>query len=378
MANSRLAQLDDFPMGFVFHIKRAEEAILSNSLSQLKEVVENLYYAVYSRLVVEMANVDLCSSFTVNIRCMTAKDVFALPEPGQMYKIFLACKEILDSPSIHSHLNTATIHACQKGFFYRLASKLSTTPGFSSDSSSNSSSNDNNNNDDDDTMSYRRHIISEISSGIPPFCNKWLRLSAVYHMPSAQVLALLSEKYLSIMPKAPITGEIPVSDLPFVNPDTIRPDVWERQIIQNHRQATLAKLEGKSIGDIRREDSESSSSAASSSSSSARLMGFAKERKCVCASTCTCAFDCTLDVERPCPCAPRMMRVLLAGRRRGPGAALAFAARCSGLAKAIFDGLAVMSREVPEAEVVKELGHSLVLLEEEVRKERAAAAAAAR
>lgn len=373
MANSRLVQLDDSPMGFVFHIKRAEEAILINSLPQLKEVVENLYYAVYSRLVVEMANVDLCSSFTVKIRCMTAKDVFALPEPGQMYKIFLACKEILDSPSIHSHLNTATIHACQKGFFHRLANKLSTTPGFSSD---NSSDDDNNNDDDvddddDDTMSYRRHIISEISSGIPPFCNKWLRLSAVYHMPSAQVLALLSEKYLSIMPKAPITGEIPVSDLPFVNPDTIRRDVWERQIIQDHRQATLAKLEGKSIGDIRREDSDSSSS------SSARLMGFAKERKCVCASTCTCAFDCTLDVERPCPCAPRMMRVLLAGRRRGPGAALAFAARCSGLAKAIFDGLAVMSREVSEAEVVKELGRSLVLLEEEVRKERAAAAATA-
>lgn len=359
-------------MGFVFHIKRAQEAILSSSLPQLKEVVENLYYAVYSRLVVEMANVDLCASFTVSIRCMTAKDVFALPEPGQMYKIFLACKEILDSPSIHSHLNTATIHACQKGFFHRLATKFSITPGFSSgNSSSNDNNDDENNDDDDDTMSYRRHIISEISSGIPPFCNKWLRLSAVYHMPSVQVLALLSEKYLSIMPKAPITGEIPVSDLPFVNPDTIRPDVWERQIIQDHRQATLAKLEGKSIGDIRREDSDSSSSA----SSSARLMGFAKERKCVCASTCTCASDCTLDVERPCPCAPRMMRVLLAGRRRGPGAAaLAFGARCSGLAKAIFDGLAVMCREVSEAEVVKELGRSLVLLEEEVHKERAAAA----
>lgn len=329
-------------MGFLFHVKRAEEAILSNSLPQLKEVIENLYYALYSRLVVEMANVDLCSSSTVNLRRMSAKDVFALPEPSQMYKIFLACKEILDSSSIRSNLNTTTIHLCQEEFFRRLADRLSATDITY-----------------DDTMGYRRHIINEVSSGLLPFCNKWLRLSVVYRMPSAQVLALLSEKYLLIMPKAPIDGEVPVSDLPFVNPDTIHPDRWERQIIQDHRQATLAKLEGKSIGDVRREDD------------ARRLLDFAKERKCVCPSTCTCASDCTLDVERPCPCAPRMMRIMLAQRRRGPGAQ-ALGARCSGLAKAIFDGLAVISREIPDAEMVDELGRSLRLLEEEVRKERAA------
>lgn len=332
--------MDDNPTGFFFHIKRAEEAVRSSSLVELKEVVEDLYYAVYSRLIAEMANVELCSSFTVHIRRMSAKDSIGLPEPSHMYKIFLSCKEILDSPKICSGLNKHTIQMCQEGFIRRVAEKISQT-GFSYD----------------DILGYRRHIVKEVANECSPFCHKWLPLSVVYRMPPAEILASLSEKYLSIVPKGAISDEVPVSKLPFVNPDTIRPDIWEHQVINDHRQATLAKLEGKSIGDTRREDDER------------RLLDFAKERKCVCASTCTCAYECTLDVERPCPCAPRMIRIMLATRRQDPGAQ-PLGARCSGLAKALFDGLAVINREVSDTEMVEELGRSLRLLEEEIQKER--------
>lgn len=332
-------QLDDFPMGFLFHIKRAEDYVRSVSLAELKEMVENLYYAVYARLIAEMANVELCSSFTVDIRRASAKDTIVLPEPSHMYKIFLSCKEILDSPSTCSELNKHTIQACQEGFIRRIANRVS-TGGFSLD----------------DVLGYRRHILAEVSNELSPFCQKWHRLSVVYRMPAAEVLAVLSEKYLAIMPKAPIPGEIPVSDLPFINPDTIRPDVWERQIILDHRQATLAKLEGKSIGDIRRENN------------GRRLLDFVKERKCVCPSTCDCAHDCTMNIERPCPCAPRMMRIMVAKRRRGPGAQT-LGDRCSGLAKAIFDGLAVISRHTGDSQMVDELGLALQLIEEEIQKE---------
>lgn len=329
-------------MGFLFHIRRAEDVMRSVSLPELKEMVENLYYAVYARLIAEMANVELCSSFTVDIRRVSAKDTIALPEPSHMYKIFLSCKEILDSSSICSELNKHTIQVCQEGFIRRVGNRMShgSIPL-------------------DDLLGYRRHILNEVSNELSPFCQKWRRLSVVYRMPAAEVLAVLSEKYLSIMPKSAVSEEIPVSDLPFINPDTIRPDVWECQIIQDHRQATLAKLEGKSIGDIRRENS------------GRRLLDFVKERKCVCPSTCTCAPECTMDVERPCPCAPRMMRIMVAKRRRGPGAQ-PLGVRCSGLAKAIFDGLAVINRQVGDSEMVEELGRALQLLEEEIQKERMA------
>ena len=327
-------------MGFVFHIKRAEEAVKSQSLVELKEIVENLYYAVYARLVAEMANVELCSSFTMAGRRVSAKDSIALPEPAHMYKIFLSCKELLDSSSVRADLNKHTVQVCQEGFICRVMNKMAQV-GFSWD----------------DVLDYRRHIMNEVANENSPFCKKWKRLYVVYRMPPAEILASLSEKYLAFMPKSPIDGEIPVSELPFINPDTVRPDVWEGEITLDHRQATLAKLEGKSIGDVRRENERP------------RLLDFAKQRKCVCSSCCTCAPDCTLDVERPCPCAPRMLRIVLASCRRGRGPQ-ALGERCSGLAKAIFDGLAVITRDVTDLEMVGELAGLLQLLDEEVHKER--------
>lgn len=315
--------------------------IKSNSLPQLKETVENLYYSVYVRLVVEMANAELCSSFTADARRMSASDYHALPEPGQMYKIFLICKEVLDSPSVRSHLNANTIRVCQEGFFQRMASRLADA-GFAYDN-------------------YGEFVVSEVSNDQSAFCRKWLALAAVYRMPSAQILALLSEKYLAIIPKASVADEIPIADLPFVNPNTIDFDIWERQIILDHRQATLAKLEGKTIGDIRREESDRP----------VRLTKFVEERKCVCPSACTCAFDCTMDVERLCPCAPRMLRILLVQRGKGPAAGLSFASKCAGLAKAVFDGLSVINREVSDTDLLVALADALQLIVDEISKERA-------
>lgn len=314
--------------------------IQSTSLPQLKETVENLYYSVYARLLVEMANAELCSSFTADARHMSANDYHALPEPSQMYKIFLTCKEILDSPSVRSHLNANTIRVCQEGFFQRMASRLA---------------------DADFTYdNYGEFVVNEVSNDQSAFCVKWLALAAVYRMPSAQILALLSEKYLAIIPKASVSDEIPIANLPFINPNTIDPVVWERQIIHDNRQATLAKLEGKSIGDIRREESERLVS----------LAKFVEERKCVCSSACTCAFDCTMDVERLCPCAPRMLRILLVQRGKEPATGLSFASRCAGLAKAVFDGLAVIHRDVSDTDLVEALRGSLQLIGEEIYKER--------
>lgn len=328
----------------MYHIRRAESIIKSNTLSQLKETVENLYYAVYSRLVIEMANVELCSSFTTDTRQMTANDFQALPEPSHMYKIYLSCKEILDSPNIRSNLNANTIRVCQEAFFRRMASRLSDTTGlglgFTYDN-------------------YGEYVVKEVSNDQSPFCSKWLDLAAVYRMPSAQILAMLSEKYLAVIPQASVSDEIPIADLPFVNPNTIDPAASERQIIRDNRQATLAKLEGKSLGDIRRE----------ASSRPARLFKFVQERKCVCSSACSCAIDCTMDVERACPCASRILRAFLVQLRRGPST-LSFASRCAGLAKALFDGLAVIRREISDADMIEGLRRSLQLIGDEIRKER--------
>lgn len=66
-----------------------------------------------------------------------------------------------------------------------------------------------------------------------------------------------------------------------------------------------------------------------------------------------------------------MMRIMVAKQRRGPGAQ-PLGVRCSGLAKAIFDGFVVITRDIGDSQMVAELSIALQLLEEEIQTERMA------
>lgn len=92
---------------------------------------------------------------------------------------------------------------------------------------------------------------------------------------------------------------IPEMHLLFVGPETVGAAVWERGIIKAHRAQALAKLEGKTIGQIRREEDNFN------------VLHYVQEQKCVCIGSCTCAENCTNSPERKCPCAPRWMRGLM-------------------------------------------------------------------
>jgi hypothetical protein len=91
-------------------------------------------------------------------------------------------------------------------------------------------------------------------------------------------------------------------DRRFSDPEEVGDAVWERHTILSHRAGALARLQGKSIGEARREEGETP----------AALIRYVKERRCVCTSYCACAKQCTSDAERFCPCAPRQMRLLMA------------------------------------------------------------------
>ncbi|KAI9371994.1 hypothetical protein BJX61DRAFT_534330 [Aspergillus egyptiacus] len=331
--------LDDNPDGILAHIRRAEELVTSNSITDLVDSAENLYYGLYARLIMEIAAADLCGSFTLEFRRMPINGAFALPEPNQLCKILLVCKLILDDHTMCVNLNEALIREHQNEFIRYSMEKVERAGFFQ-----------------DDLLGYRPHALRVIGNESSDFCQKWRNAPVAYQMPPAQILTLQSEKYLAFTPRSTVQQAVPALNLPFIDPSTVHPEIWEREIILDNRQATLAKLEGKCLGELRRQDDRR------------RLIDFVREKKCICRPVCSCAWDCTLDVERPCPCAERMLSLMIAKRRRSIGP-LPFGPRCSALAKSIFQGLASIRSDANDDELSAEMDRAIIICAEEIRKQ---------
>ncbi|KAL4884371.1 hypothetical protein BJY04DRAFT_205864 [Aspergillus karnatakaensis] len=332
--------LHNTPDSILAHIKRAEKLVTSNSITDLVDNTESMYYALYAALIMELAAADLCASFTLEIRRMVVNRGFVLPEPGQLCKILFLCKQTLDDPSVCVDLNSELVQQHQKEYIRCGVAKVPIA-GFVLD----------------DLVGYRQYALTLINDENSEFCQRWNRESVLYEMPPDEVLALQSEKYLAFMPKSTIQRVAPALNLPFIDIDTVHPDIRERDHILDNRQATLAKLEGKCIGEVRCQDTRR------------RLINLVRERKCICRAVCICATECTENIERYCPCAERMLSLMVAKRRNSIGP-LPFGSRCSALAKAIFQGVASIRLDADDKEIAAELDRATMIFAEEIRKQR--------
>ncbi|KAL5333494.1 hypothetical protein BJX70DRAFT_392151 [Aspergillus crustosus] len=334
--------LHDTPDSILAHLKCAEELVTSNSITDLIDNTETLYYALYASLIMEIAAADLCASFTLEIRRLVVKSAFVLPEPNQLCRILFLCKLTLDDPSVCENLNVELVKQHQKEYIRCGIEKLPVA-GFILD----------------DLVGYRRYALTLINNQTSEFCQRWIRPSVLYQMPPEEVLTLQSEKYLAFTPKSTVQRVAPALNLPFIDLKTVHPDIRQRDLILDHRQATLAKLEGKCIGEVRRKDGRR------------RLIDLVRERKCICRSVCICSLECTQDVERCCPCAERMLSLMVAKRRNSVGP-LPFGPRCSALARAIFHGVASIRLDADDKEISAELDRATMIFAEEIRKQRSA------
>ncbi|KAL2798295.1 hypothetical protein BJX66DRAFT_322902 [Aspergillus keveii] len=339
-------ELEGTPDSILAHIKHAEELVNSNSITDLAENTENLYYALYARLIMEIAAVHLCASFTLGFRRPEGDRSFKLPEPREICKTFLLCKQMLDEGDMCNHLNKALVKEHQMGFIRYKSDKIQ-ADGFLLD----------------DLLGYRRRALDVIEDGTSEFRQEWRKATPMYEMPPPECLALQSEKYLIWTPRwDAVHKAVPAVNLPIIDPKTIPKEIWDREMILDKRQATLAKLESKCVGDIRRNDDRR------------RLIDFVRERKCICRSTCSCAWDCTQDVEHPCPCSERTLSLMVAKRRKSVGP-LPFGPRCNVLAKAIFEGIAsVRPGDANDMELCVEINRAFSVFAEEIRKQRSASA----
>ncbi|KAL5365197.1 phosphatase 2C-like domain-containing protein [Aspergillus floccosus] len=332
-------EVEDCPDSILAHLRRAEDVATAQSVVDLVDAVENLYYACYARLMLEIANVELCATYELDVKHLSNKSSasFLLPEPNHLLKIYLCCREVLDAPNICHEINMALVHQYQDAYI-RQAHRITAEGGFILD----------------ELLGYRACVMGVLTDRSSLFHQHW-DPEPLYTMPPAELLSALSEKYLAFVPKAPVVDPVPGTELPWVSSNGVDSERWERQTIRAHRQATLAKLEHRAIGDVRRDDGRR------------RLRDYLSERQCVCRATCTCASACTADPERPCPCAERMRRIAIV-RHRGPHRR-SLGVRSNSLAKAIFEGVAAMRRDVDDFAIAVDLERGMELIGEELARE---------
>ncbi|KAJ5924370.1 hypothetical protein N7466_008557 [Penicillium verhagenii] len=334
-------ELDSSETGLLYWIHQAETNVRADSLFELLPIVEHLFYALYARVQFEMSCVELCWLFRFAARPGNRR--FYMPVPHHMYRLFHFFREILSDPEIcGGHDNGIICHFMERYVSLVIEKENSKGPFVA-----------------DDILGYRQFAYSLTRNQGSKYCRKWDSLIPIFPDFPAEILVVLSEKYLTVTPKRVPEVDIRSECLPFANLELMDPVKREREIILDNHLATVAKLEGKCIGDCRREDQD------------CNLLHKIKQFKCICRSRCSCARLCTHNVENPCPCAERQLRMQLAINRNGTGR-YDFATRVSTIAMAGFQGLAVMRTNVHDDLVVAEIAGILGVIKTEIQKQRAA------
>ncbi|CAI7641984.1 unnamed protein product [Penicillium palitans] len=327
------AKPDNSETGLLHWIKRSEQSVRTQKMAVLIDTVENLYYALYACITIELANIELCGSFRIDTSALRIELPFLMPEADHLYRIVIAFKDVLDSPEICAIRRKDVIDHFQQGYIKQVVAKKS--------------------NPDDhpfDALGYRPFAKRTVSYRHGSYCQKWKGLIPCFDSIPAETMAAMSEKYFTMYPVTIPHVDIPVEELPWIYPEDIGMAVWDTHIVADKRLSKRAQELGTSVGEERKK------------SSAPGLYHLIRQQKCICASICSCSLECTLEVQRPCPCAERLVRIMstkrgLAYRKNGP----TFAATASTTARMFFDGLAQLNRDVKAIDIANELGNAFEL-----------------
>jgi hypothetical protein len=320
-------------------IERAEANIRTDSLSDLIEIVENLFYTLYARIVLEMAAMELCANFKTEPRQCLDRRKFYLPNPAHLYHIFVSIKDVLDSPAICEGLHESVLCAYQEIHLRNVADQ-------NADKEYNL----------DDPIGYHRYVLEIVSDRNSRFVQKWATLLPFFSDIPAELMIAISENYLTVEPQVELQSDVPADQLPFNDLKTTQYNMWVKELTEDYRVASLASLEGRMLGEYRRDEGKP-------------LLTLAKQHKCICISLCRCAGECTVCLELPCPCYERQLRILLAQNRRGPGE-FDFATRANTLARALFEKLAFLKLSIRHDQLLSQLDEVMEGFELEILKER--------
>ncbi|OJD17499.1 hypothetical protein AJ78_02420 [Emergomyces pasteurianus Ep9510] len=329
-------ELDNTPSGIKFHIERVEDQMIQDYTSQLLQTIEDLFYALYARLNIEISTAQLSESFQLDVHGKTALTrqssylaasaaVQYLPVPDHINTIFQACKRLLASEDICGILDQEIICMHQATYVYVANNK---NRGHCHP---------------DDVLRYRRHVEMVVLDSNSPFAMQWVGLNPIYKHAPGLVLAMLSEKYLGFQHpvdrnkdgnssnnknsyeyaaaevKTPLAASAPFpttittamaimrrknsvtssgttsssssSSSATLSTHRLLP---ERRRTEANREAAYAMLNSISVGEHRRIEGKRA------------LRQYVRDQLCICFGYCSCARKCTLKSARACPCSARM------------------------------------------------------------------------
>ncbi|KGO57198.1 hypothetical protein PEX2_001720 [Penicillium expansum] len=337
------AEPDNSKTGLTYWIQRSEENVRTQKMTVLIDTVENLYYALYARIMIELAAIELCGSYRIDTSAFRIEIPYLMPEADHLYRIVLAFKTVLNSPDICAIRRTDVIAHFQRGFINQLPKEKKgqdELPDF-------------------DPLGYRKFALKTVSYRHGSYCEKWKGFIPFFDSIPAKTMATLSEKYLKLTPVVIPPDNIPFVDLPWIHLGHVGKAVWGKEVHNDFNLFRATQELGTTIGEERTKGIDPD------------LYTLARKRQCICSSICGCSWECTQDVQRPCPCAERHVRILLtkralAKRWEGPG----FAITASTIARMFFDGLAQLKRDVEATDFANELSHAFELFSLLISRER--------
>lgn len=326
--------MNDAPGGIGFHISRAKAEMGSEVTELMLKTTEELYYALYASLNIEITNVDICDSYLFDIRKKAgAEKRDKLPEQSHLGLMFRACKEVLRSEDICELLDREIIRQHQANYV-RWAIEKSAREGYYPK----------------DQLGYRQYILRLVAHPESPALLRWYGLIPERKLAPATALTVLTERYMVILKKERADQEGKVNQRDSTTSIEER-KTYETVRTMANREAASAMLNGITVGEFRRIQG------------ALPLREYAANMKCICFNFCICAKECTKKASRPCPCSGRMSRVC-ANQEIEPQTA--FEERYGDLTEAVFEGLCVTRRGETVEHMAAELKTGLDLFHQEV------------
>ncbi|CAG7946185.1 unnamed protein product [Penicillium nalgiovense] len=320
------ADPDNSKTGLTYWITRSEQNVRTQKIAVLIDVVENLYYALYARLTIELASIELCGSFPIDARGVRTEIPHLMPEADHLYRIVLAFKEVLDSPQICAILRKDILAYFQQAYIDQPRKEKRGL--FTSD-----------------CLGYRQFAMRTVSCRRGSYCEKWRQLIPFFNSISAETMATLSGKYLFLTPRRIPPDDVPFDSLPWLSVDAVGMEVWDTDVVNDRHLSERAQINGTGMGDERKKEPIPD------------LYYHVRQGKCICDSICQCSLHCIYDVTRYCRCSERHVRIMAAKRglahRRNNGPT--FAATASTIARKFFDGLAELKRDAKDTVIASEL-----------------------
>lgn len=327
------------PSGSILaYVEKAEQELENGSVIDFILAIEDLYSCLYARLVVEIGLVHFCSSFVGNGQRRRSKTQPQLPDSEHIYSILTMCKSALEDESICSAFDNRMINYHQKYYVVEMTRKYrmhGTLPL--------------------DHTGFRAHVYEAILDPRSHSFRHWCQIYPVLgHLP-IDILAFLAEKYIPMYPRTSYKYENVTFKSPGPYESVENVAAWAENMKCAHRMCALARIEGKAIGQLRREEN------------SFNIARYAREQKCICLDVCSCSRLCTRSGNTRCPCSGRWMRGYHLYK---PDCEATFREKSTAMGELTYESLVALKHDLPHHLACRELAAGINIIREEMIKQR--------